>query len=1018
MPQNAVGAGIEDKEQAPFSKLSGSELIVQLQAKPTPMRAFYELWRRGVRKEWSEKDEGFEAFHRRHYDPEVVVCPQDNNEPTIYLVLYGYLYSEVYVPAKNDYKVEKPEEIFRIKPYVNHRKRDDRPAIDAFTADGVRVNPFGGGNVLQGVLADVNGDGKIERVEVRGYGAIEKRKNIQTLFVETVKAEAETLLAVLINWGADEWDFKLTDSDGDGISDIEVGTRTASGVKTQAVWKWDREKRVYTGPEGKPGDHFRVLDVNDYRKDMPRFDKENLQFPREPDAVPKPSPVTQQLSLLTAPPSKPVPLPTPPAQSGPYKYVSLKGATDQELFDFMGYGKREPNPELDNMIRSQLPKGFWEMDAKAAALAFIEVNRKEEDRLKFQIALDDRDKTQPPATCTIASNNFFNAYAWVDDHFFLHVDPKESYLASTQPSNGFTNSAASDDWTPNFRFCPLPYADALKIAHVIWWLDRVRSHEEGDSQVFGGFRGWTTVDGNGKVAFRSEGKTIIEYSGKLWAGPLSKRMNATYDHEAFLNFVSYLMSHALPERLGTTWTEFNPVYEKDFLEKEQSEPGYRAWKQKRINELTEKILSWFSADQEKISFPIVKAAVRSVGLLGLESAAKRLQEIEKADTTGDLRSTVSLVRSQLAARNDVEKLYAWVISKSEGHQWAAQRLLQLDQKRYLDALEKLLEHLEGYQAEGVFHQLVKMDRPRAVAIARKLPVGKKSPLTAAAFRLLSSTENIPDDPKQIDELIRVLSAPESEHHDVQRAIGALVPWDAPLRYPDRKIDEALLKLLESSHRHDTARVLARRGRTDLFSRIARQLEIEGFLSFYPELMGALVLLTQADPAQLNPQMLAVIRRELEKPKPMMNEVFWAIWSAGFQELKPDLERLATLTSDVNEDARSKPVDARLRKETGRYHVPRKIVAVWSEPDPLTRAKLLVALLLMENNGFVWSSALERRVTWKKEMSAATAGLSPEAKKELNEFIAGIEKDPPNIDGQCPPPVTIEKVIALVRESFP
>ena len=67
------------------------------------------------------------------------------------------------------------------------------------------------------------------------------------------------------------------DRDRDGIAEIEFGpVMAAGGIKPKAVFRWDKAKQTWAGPEAKPGDHFRVLapDAGEwgrYSKDLQRL---------------------------------------------------------------------------------------------------------------------------------------------------------------------------------------------------------------------------------------------------------------------------------------------------------------------------------------------------------------------------------------------------------------------------------------------------------------------------------------------------------------------------------------------------------------------------------------------------------------------------------------------------------------------------------------------------------------------------------------------------------------------------
>jgi hypothetical protein len=1055
-----------DSEQDSFAKLPGKELVQRLMDEKSRSRAFYELWRRSG----AGKDEGFDGFEEGHYDPSVIVCPQEKGELPIYIVLCGFLGKSD--PASRDgYSIEKPNELFASAPGLPPRGTGDKSMIEAFTADGRRIVPFGGNNVLDGVLADINADGMIDRVEVTNYG-VDGVKNVQALTVSTVKVKEQPLFTVVLNWEADEWTFRLTDQDGDRISDIEAGPRTAAGFKPKAVWKWDRAKHEYLGPAGKPGDHFRVIDSKNIWKELERFKTAKLTFPKDADAVPESDDAPAQ-----APPA-----PSVAANSEPYHYSSLKGSSDAGMFQFMARGKSEQDRELEAKIRNRLPESFWTMDAKKAALTLINANRTDAHRAHFQIAIDDRDKAGLPARCTIAfSDSSSRCYNAVDAQYFLRVDPQDSYLAYARSWAGGVvfYSAVHDQPAFDLRLCPLRYVDARKIAEVIWWLDRVRTRSTRGDSSFDGMH--STADGHGKLTLRADAQTLIERSDTLWSAYLSERWNGDYNHASFLNFAAYLMADALPARLGNDWSQFEPKHQQDIIARQNSAPAYTDEERKRLRDLGERFLSWFSPDQERISFSIVAEAARLAAGFAIGSAAERLRAIESAlpppgpakrryeevsaereklphpfevkdrekrkvieqrraaldeeitailhdhagDSPGHLRRAIVLSRRQVAAANDAEQLHAWAISKSEGHQWAFQRLARIDPKRYADALESLMHQADGKWARQFFHELAQTDPKRAADIARDLPAEKKDALAVSAFLLLREAENVPDEAKRVATIIKILHDPKSGWEERGRAVGLLVPRDAPLRYPGREVDDALLKLFEPGQADElinfslerACRALALRGRTDLFDRIAKQLKMTKDPHLYHGVLGALTHLAQSEPSRFNPRLLAILKPHLSHTDKHMAEILWAIWSADLRELRPDLERLATRSTDEYEDRKAHSYGGTASPVTGRFHFARKIVGIWSEPDAFTRARLLAAFAATEAYEFVGEPKPERLARMKAEMNRAGAELSAEAKTELAAFLKTIDSVPAPNDGERVDPETLREITAFARSEF-
>ena len=1049
-----------EPEQIPFAKLSGKELIQRLTDEKSRSRAFYELWRRSE----PGKDEGYDDFEEGHDEPTVVVCPQEKGAPPIYIVLCGFL-GRSDTALREGYTVEKPNELFPSPPGLPSRTPSDKPLIEAFTADGRRIDPFDGNNVLDGVLADINADGMIDRVEVTNYWVEAGVNDSQALTVSTAKPKAQPLFAVLLNWGADEWTFRLTDQDGDRISDIEAGPRTVAGFKPKAVWKWDRAKHEYAGPAGKAGDHFRVINAANIREELQRLKTAKLTFPKDPDAVAD--------SNADAPEPAPA---TPAAPRGePYHYSSLKGATDAELFRFMARGKSEFDREYEAKIKNRLPDGFWTMDAKEAALALINANRTDAHRAHYQIAIDDRDKAEPPARCTITfSDSSSRCYNAVDAQYFLRVDPQESYLAYARSWAGGVvfYSAVHDQPAFDLRLCPLRYEDARKIAEVIWWLDRVRSRSTRSDNSLGGMH--STADGGGKLTLRADARTLIEHSETLWSGFLSERWSEDYKHETFLNFAAYLIADALPARLGNDWSQFEPKHQQNVIARQNSAPTYTDEERKRLRDLGERFLTWFTPDQDRIFFSIVAEAAELAASFAIDSAAERLRAIESAlpppgpkkrtfgeafaerdklpypwdvkdrekrkeieqrraaldaeidsilhdsgtDSAEYLRQRTALALRQLAAVNDAEQLHAWAISETEGGQWAFQRLAQIDRKRYAEALDSLMRQADGKWARQFFAELMQTDPARAAAIARDLPPDRKDALAVSAFLLLRDAENVPDEAKRVATIIQIMHEPKSGWEERGRAIDLLIPPEAPLRYPGREIDDALLKLLEPEQADEilnftmekACHALALRGRTDLFDRLAEQAGTRR-ISF-----GSLISLAKADPPRFNPRLIAILKPHLSHTNTHMSEILWAIWSADLRELLPDLERLATHSADEYEDRKARSSGGPVSPVNGRFHLARKIVSLWRETDALTRARLLVALAAAEGHEFIGEPEPERLARLKAEMSRVALELPADGKQPLASFLERMSSGPmvgeERLDAE-----TFRKVIDLSREGL-
>ena len=231
---------------------------------------------------------------------EVIVCPQGKGEKPIYMVLTEFDLPNTSTNHRfSGYPVEKPEELFGPppeypeEPIPPHGKLDKRGnlVIYAFTAEGKGLSPFGGNNMLDaGIIADMNGDGVVERADMVNYG-VGGVAHAMVLEVCTAAEQPRPLLRVLYNWGPkNDWDYQFADRDGDGRIEIEFGPVIAPDVvKPKVAFAWDKAKGGYIAAPGGENAHLRVLPWTDYDhepiwRQLEQFKKQKLTFPIDPEA--------------------------------------------------------------------------------------------------------------------------------------------------------------------------------------------------------------------------------------------------------------------------------------------------------------------------------------------------------------------------------------------------------------------------------------------------------------------------------------------------------------------------------------------------------------------------------------------------------------------------------------------------------------------------------------------------------------------------------------------------------------
>jgi hypothetical protein len=714
--------------------------------------------------------------------------------------------------------------------------------------------------------------------------------------------------------------------------------------------------------------------------------------------------------------SPPAPKQPSPPPSKPYNRRSLTDLSDTELLRLMTErGRTAQDFESAAIVRNHVPPDFWTMDPKAAALAVAEMNRSPEHRARYELSVDDHSPDLPPASCTLAlTNASARCYNAVDAHYFLRVDPKGSYLAYGRSSSGGVvfYSIVFDQPAFDLRFCPLSYEDARHLAATIYWLDRLHSRNSGRDSVR--WMNYSSADGHATLSLRNgEGALLFDHQNTRWSDSLSERWTGNYDHEAFVNFATYLVKDVLTERLGTTWIDAKPTHSQNNLLRQDRGPLYTEEEIRHFTKLTNRFLAGFSSTQDQFSLPLVTCAAEAAGTLAMPEAKPLLEILAKQTAEGStdnrlvhLRQVALTALRKIETANDSSALYTWAIAKEPGSQWALQRLSLLDQPRYAQALETWMSTSE-VKAEGVrqiFQELQRVAPARATAIAAALPPEKQSALTVAAFSLLQKTGQLTDEAERLNALLAVALNPKGGWERVE-AINLLVPTEDPFRYPQRDVDNALLRMLDPDMADPiinftsawACQGLARRQRIETFDRMTQLLGSTKDSMTYDRILEAVVLLARSDPARFNPRLTEIIAPQLKATNKAMTGILWAIWMADLRNLLPELERLGTADPEDYEDNKASSSGGEITPVLGRFHLARKIADVWNATDPVTQIRLLTAFAMVTPYDYVEGSPPERGSPLAAALRQSAQTLTPLQRQRLEEFFQAVIQQPERDD---------------------
>jgi len=1048
-----------------LARRSGRELVRQLLDNSTRLAAFRELSRRKGREDLDDLRQ-----------PEVVVCPQGESQEPLYLVLAEFL---PVFHGTGHFSSDGMDELF---PQESKEGRDarslrDELLIEVVTGDGELLEPFGGDNVLNtGAVMDLNGDGRIERVDHTSY-RVDGVDNVDVLHVWPIQPRSQPTLSVLYNWGTDEWAYQLTDRDADGRVAIELGPRQAKGMKPKVVFAWDPGRQAYVTAAGTNGDHFRMLPTGDIWGQLNRLKADGLTFARDSEAVTKKD--VEKLAL-----GQPWEAGKVPPRSQPYVYRSLRSLDDDAILRYMAPGASSRDGDVQ---RTTTPPDFWKAPSRQAAATFIEMNRSPAHREMYALALDDRYGVSPPEFGAIeihgVSAPCYQASDWV---WFLSVQPRGSYLAYGASSRAGTVFFDFVNTQPAFdlRYAPVADDDARHVLQTVWWLNRARTRARRDDAFFGGIG--STGDGRGRLTLRpADTSPAIDVAGTLWGRSVGDRWTGDMEEDVLLNLAAYLVETALPERIGTEWQRQATDGSRWTCRRPVASAASNSRAQAMLARNAEQILDLYIPSGKGVPAALASLAVAALGDLPLRPASGRLEQFlatlpakdpsvrdetaveselkalkpldDEAEATESepkswerssalyneldrlrygfdeaagrelLRSALQLMFRKVGTFDDPAALEQWAIKEEPGWRFALARLSALDRRAYVRALESWLGRTKGEDRRQVFAALAQADPERARALSADSAPGAEPDLAVASFSMLAKARAIPAEPERIAALVALMTNPAAEWYERTRAVDALVPAGEPLRFQAAAIDEALLSLLQPGpNDHDggyvvgaAARALAHRGRTDAFDALLRAWRASEERSWGStsgnDVLGALVTLAQQGGAEQRQQLAEALRAHLRQTHGLLTDIILAIWALDLRELAPDLTRVATSSpDDVEGDQvntwRSGPAEP----VVDRFHLARKVLAVWNEEDAFTRARLLVAFGVNEPA----LATPERTRQMKKALMTVASALAKRKteRERLLRFVARVEESPASDDSGG---LTNQATAAtrLVREAF-
>ena len=589
--------------------------------------------------EWNDRAK----FAARHQSLEVRELPTDAPDGVRVLVIFDGdpPFSFDAWPAESEARVFAPKPGEPLIPFreVNYYR---------FTADGHAIDGANAEMCWNASVGDFNNDGRIDIIEYKGGNGIpgldsEASAGLEFSYavIRPAGRKEHPVFAVLYDTHprdrveVEPWAGQLIDEDGDGVFDFQIGPRIEGRIKPEVTFVWNAARGTWVGPEAGKGAHFRTLDPANVADDIQRIARAGgLGYaaelkPKDERVGGRSDTIEGLAENLSA-----------DEVSKPYRYASLAGLTDEQVLDWMVRRRTVWDVAAERMdAAAHLPK-LWELDPKAAALAYALAHRPPATRANSRHTMDDLDDHAAPdeGTVTVSdgpSGCFAPSGAFVH---MLHCAPGDSYLIFAGSIRRWWNVSLLGRRTVfDFRKVPLSDAEARQALQIVWWLSRVRARPPGGPDGESGMS--STSDGFASVQVDTP-RTTLRIDAKRFDGSRGSMIaigneSDDYDQTAFLNLVVYFFNHDLAEHLGARWPEF------EMWEREKALPGsdpYPPGERERIEHLSAEWVRMFLRHEMPHEVASVALeAVREFGLKSLRADVARMAGVLPPPTPAEQR---------------------------------------------------------------------------------------------------------------------------------------------------------------------------------------------------------------------------------------------------------------------------------------------------------------------------------------------------------------------------------------------
>jgi hypothetical protein len=373
----------------------------------------------------------------------------------------------------------------------------------------------------------------------------------------------------------------------------------------------------------------------------------------------------------------------------------------------------------------------------------------------------------------------------------------------------------------------------------------------------------------------------------------------------------------------------------------------------------------------------------------------------------ELRQTIATAHQQLDWFDDPQALFAWAQRDIMISDFALARLVKLDRPLTLKLLRWLEEKEEhpGSKERYTATRIVLEEQPPADD-----PGEKPAPRQLTAEDIAT-------------EVATLLTAGATVQARI-RALDLLVPAEDPHRHKDPAIDAALLELLSRDPTIGDARP------AELPIAAARRLGSKAWepLVAYPEqasaigvarlstVTPALLLIARREPDPWRDRLRERLREEFKASYGYLDDTLWCLWLIDARDLAPELQRLATRGPEDYESIHGTGGTNHRLPPKHRLHRARHLLALWSEKDPFTRTRALLAFAATSADAFdTHGDASAERL--RSEIATAARELTSEQIERLRAFARWCEDKAAPAMRRPPSPENLKKVTGVFRAAL-